>query len=169
MNNSSLTLAALKFFDERMVASMSPLDGLGEWLKECKQTPESYFRFMREQYANHPGIVSPRTLVKSRKVFDHFIEYRGRTVECAKLDAELDLESFQARVARGMDPMGLLEDESLDFSPVFRWAMSTTLGMFGTALKWRERAIEAIAEAPERAMAFQGKLAEAVAALEVKP
>lgn len=157
-----LSAVARRYFDERMVHFMGPLDGLAEWLKQTGHPAAAYFRFLRERYGSHPAMVSPKKLINSKKIFDHFIDERSRELEYFQLDAVLDFESFQARVRRGKEPQTLLEDESLELSPVFRWAMATTLGFYGVAIKWRDRAKESLHEHPERVRAYQGKMREAV-------
>ena len=98
-----------------------------------------YFAYLASRYADTFRYSNTRN---SEKVLKRFKEYKEGLEEQARLNAYLDMETFEAHVRFGEAPEQVLTDEVLGITPLFRYVMALSLGLYEVAATYQDQAVQ---------------------------
>jgi len=104
---------------------------------------EEYLAYLLHQY---PDVARFQGTFRSERVFSRYADYRKSAARKAELDAYLDAEMFETHVGRGCEPAAVLVDMGVELSPLYRYVMALSLGLYALAPRFQQDAIRQLLE-----------------------
>jgi len=137
---------AMQYFGQGAAHWSKHLEELGVKLDARGWHYPEYFAFLIQEYHESARY---KNIQGSEKALAKFESYRNELARLAELTAYLDAETFEARVRAGMEPGAVLRDRHMELSPLFRYVMALTLGLYDIAPLFQDEAERQLRENTE--------------------
>lgn len=108
-----------------------------------------YWEYLAYVLAQYPDVARYQSTYRSERVFTGYADYRVMQARKAELNAYLDAETLETHVRQGREPEAVLRDPNVELSPLFRYVMALTLGLYDLAPRFQEQAVRQLHENTE--------------------
>jgi len=134
------------YFGNEALGWDKSLEALGKRLDAIQVSYYEYFAYLINKYADTARYRNTRT---SERIFDRFADYKKDLIRHAELNAYLDIENFEAHINLKEEPKDILLDETVELTPLFKYVMALTLGLYGIAPQFQDKAVLQLKENTE--------------------
>lgn len=141
--HKSIREVAVEYFGKQAFGWDRSLEKLGDRLDQEGITYYEYFAYLLNAYADNAHRRGTRN---SEKVFRRYPEYRQTQERLAELNSSLDKRTFEAHLALGESPREILTDDKVELSPLFKYTMAMTLGLYSLAPDFQKEAAKQLKE-----------------------
>ena len=137
---------ARHYFGNTALGWDSSLERLADKLDADGISYYEYFAYLLNAYAD---TAHRRGTRNSLKVYSRYKEYREHQKRHAELNAYLDNDTFEAHIKLGESPETILTDSNIELTPLFRYVMALTVGLYSLAPQFQKEAVLQLKENTE--------------------